>query len=425
MRSWKLWNDWKEVAHSRNSYRNWKKSNKLANTRDAEDGSTITRSVPFVHNASDLYLSPLQRSLNQSRARVFPVAKVSGVTSLTRTLSRRCCPLRTRSDGWEEILLQPFGRQCRASPRRRQRHLRRNWQKKKRRSTTRLPRTKFSSRRGSKPRRTPWMDCARNSRLRRSLKGSVQSGFKPKRRGVPGGAACYALLCMVLVLPFLGMSSDLHRWNRTPTASGRNLSSSTSEQREQGQIRTLTMQDSSRAWMDWLPRPTICSRTELRRPSSEMMISVFEKESSSDEYKNLVTKEANVVVANIDQYGPTTSKFLEPPAANGIAGFLFSEMHVQRYCTRETTRLGSDPARDFPQTWGPPSSTGPMAATLGAISWKDHFRVSTSAKTDAVTGEAGEKETDTSQASGNLERPRPEKRVSSRPASDVVASRVQ
>ena len=40
-------------------------------------------------------------------------------------------------------------------------------------------------------------------------------------------------------------------------------------------------------------------------------------------------KEISVVVANIDQFGPETSRFLESPAANEITGFLFSEMHVK------------------------------------------------------------------------------------------------
>ena len=44
---------------------------------------------------------------------------------------------------------------------------------------------------------------------------------------------------------------------------------------------------------------------------------------------NLVMKEISVVVANIDQFGPTTNRFLESPAANGIAGFMFCEMHVK------------------------------------------------------------------------------------------------
>ena len=43
----------------------------------------------------------------------------------------------------------------------------------------------------------------------------------------------------------------------------------------------------------------------------------------------MVTKEIGVVVANIDQFGPTTSKFLESPAANEIAGFMSSEVHVK------------------------------------------------------------------------------------------------
>ena len=48
---------------------------------------------------------------------------------------------------------------------------------------------------------------------------------------------------------------------------------------------------------------------------------------------NLVPKEI-LVVANIDQIGPATNSFLESAAANEIAGFLFSEMHVKK------TRVG-------------------------------------------------------------------------------------
>ena len=44
----------------------------------------------------------------------------------------------------------------------------------------------------------------------------------------------------------------------------------------------------------------------------------------------LVMKEISVVVANIDRlFGPATSSCLESPAANGIAGVPFSEMHVK------------------------------------------------------------------------------------------------
>ena len=62
-----------------------------------------------------------------------------------------------------------------------------------------------------------------------------------------------------------------------------------------------------------------------------MAISVFDNESRPDENMNFIwaRKETNVVVANIDRFGHTTRSSLESPAANGIAGFLFSEMHVK------------------------------------------------------------------------------------------------
>ena len=57
---------------------------------------------------------------------------------------------------------------------------------------------------------------------------------------------------------------------------------------------------------------------------------VFDDESCPESDSNLVAKEIGVVVANIDQFlAPATNRFLESAAANGIAGFLFSKMHVK------------------------------------------------------------------------------------------------
>ena len=72
----------------------------------------------------------------------------------------------------------------------------------------------------------------------------------------------------------------------------------------------------------------LSSTTKTRRTSS-ISTRVFDDESRLESGSNLVAKEIGVVVANIDQFGPTTNRFLESPAANGIAGFLFSEMHVK------------------------------------------------------------------------------------------------
>ena len=60
-----------------------------------------------------------------------------------------------------------------------------------------------------------------------------------------------------------------------------------------------------------------------------MSIRVFDEESNTESKSNLAMKEISVVVANIDRFGPATNVFLESPAANGIAGFMFSEMHVK------------------------------------------------------------------------------------------------
>ena len=60
-----------------------------------------------------------------------------------------------------------------------------------------------------------------------------------------------------------------------------------------------------------------------------MSTRVFDEESSTESKSNLAMKEISVVVANIDRFGPATNAFLDSPAANGIAGFMFSEMHVK------------------------------------------------------------------------------------------------
>ena len=70
----------------------------------------------------------------------------------------------------------------------------------------------------------------------------------------------------------------------------------------------------------WVKPTLYSSRTQTRRTSS-ISTRVFES--------NLVAKEIGVVVANIGQFGPTTNRFLESPAANEIAGFMFIEMHVK------------------------------------------------------------------------------------------------
>ena len=52
-------------------------------------------------------------------------------------------------------------------------------------------------------------------------------------------------------------------------------------------------------------------------------------ESCLESESNLVAKEIGDLIANIDQSGLATNRFLMSPAANGIAGFLFSEMYVK------------------------------------------------------------------------------------------------
>ena len=76
------------------------------------------------------------------------------------------------------------------------------------------------------------------------------------------------------------------------------------------------------------PMELYSSRIQTRRLSS-ISTRVFDDESYQESESNSVAKEIGVVVANIDQFGPATNRFLESLAAKEIAGFLFSEMDVK------------------------------------------------------------------------------------------------
>ena len=79
-----------------------------ASLRVAVVGSTTIRNVPFVHSASDLYLSQLQRILQVSNPCALLVVKSSGRTFPKVSLSRSCWLLQTRSDGSGGTLSQAF-----------------------------------------------------------------------------------------------------------------------------------------------------------------------------------------------------------------------------------------------------------------------------------------------------------------------------
>ena len=99
-------------------------------------------------------------------------------------------------------------------------------------------------------------------------------------------------------------------------------------QRGQEQNRTWTTQPSSNALTVCGVKPTLYSSRMQTRRTSSTSTRVFDDESCLESESNLA-KEIGVVGANIDQFGPATNRFLESPAANEIAGFLFSEMHVK------------------------------------------------------------------------------------------------
>ena len=75
------------------------------------------------------------------------------------------------------------------------------------------------------------------------------------------------------------------------------------------------------------PMPS-SSRTRTRQTSS-ISTRVFDDGPGMESESKLVMKEISVVVGNIDQFGPATNRFLKSPAANEIAGVMFSEMHVK------------------------------------------------------------------------------------------------
>ena len=116
------------------------------NLRVAVVGSTTIRNVPFVHSASDLYLSQLQRNPQVSNLCALPVVRIaefSGATFPKATLSQSYWLQRTRLDGSEGTLSQPSCNQHRACSSQRLRHLNMSWHRRNL-STTKPPRTRGS-----------------------------------------------------------------------------------------------------------------------------------------------------------------------------------------------------------------------------------------------------------------------------------------
>ena len=222
-----------------------------------------------------------------------------------------------RSDGSGGTLSLPSRSQHRASPRPKLRHPSMSWLRKNL-STTKPPRTRGSLRRDSRNRRRPLRSCGSNSQLNRiSLGGLFLHYHKPRKRRNSLWLVCVlcALLCMVLPMA-TKMHRDLRQWSSIPTCSNRRSGCSMNLQRGQEQNRMWTTQPSSNALTDcWVKPKLYSSRTQTRRTSS-ISTRVFDDESCLESESNLVAKEIGVVVAG-------------SPAANGIAGFLFRQMHVK------------------------------------------------------------------------------------------------
>ena len=206
-----------------------------------------------------------------------------------------------------------------------------NWPR-KRLSTTKPPRMRGFLRRNSRVRLKPLRSCGNNSKMNRINSGGLfQPWHRPRklRNNLWMVYLLCALLCMVLVPMVTRMHHDLHQRKRTPTCSNRRSSYSMNLQRGQERNQTWTTEPSSHVLSEcWVKPMLFSSRTQTHRISS-ISTRVFDDESCSESDSNLVRKEISVVVADIDQFGATTSRFLESPATNGIAGFMFSEMHVE------------------------------------------------------------------------------------------------
>ena len=163
------------------------------------------------------------------------------------------------------------------------------------------------------------------------LGGSAQHCHRPRKRpnSLWMSYVLCALLCMALALMATRMLHDLRLWSKTLTPSNKRSGCSMNLQRGQGRNQTWTTQPSLNvSTICWAKAMPSSSRTRTHQTSSKST-RVFDDESGMESESNVVMKEISVVVANIDQFGPATNKFLESPATNGIAGFMFSEMHVK------------------------------------------------------------------------------------------------
>ena len=125
------------------------------------------------------------------------------------------------------------------------------------------------------------------------------------------------------------MLHDLRLWSKTLTPSNKRSGCSMNLQRGQGRNQTWTTQPSLNVSTGCWAKPILSSSRTRTRQTSSISTRVFDDESGMESESNLVMKEINVVVANIDQFGPATNRFLDSPAASGIADFMFSEMHVK------------------------------------------------------------------------------------------------
>ena len=106
------------------------------------------------------------------------------------------------------------------------------------------------------------------------------------------------------------MHHDLRQWNRTPTCSNRRSGFSTNLQRGRERSQTWTTQPSSNETTDCCVKPMPFSSRTRTRQTSSISTRVFDDWSGLESESNSVTKEISVVLANVDQKGPATNRFL-------------------------------------------------------------------------------------------------------------------
>ena len=186
-RSWKLYDDWKEVAHSRSGIREGQTTNR-AMAGSGNRGRRVNLGLPWMglRPSEALLLSTMHPAFARadsseipqvSNLCALPVVKFSGATFPKATLSQSYWLQRTRI-GWlgkdlsSLTLSRPSCNQHRASPRRRLRPLDTSWDRRNL-STTKPLRMRGSWRRSSRNRPRPLKSCGKQLQSEQDMLGRL------------------------------------------------------------------------------------------------------------------------------------------------------------------------------------------------------------------------------------------------------------